>query len=296
MRAGPLSNANVVSLLNRYFVPVYAINEEYRKDGTAPAAERAEYQRIYREALKAKLSAGTVHVYIVTPDGHPIDSLHVGTASKVEKLVDLLEGTIKKLKVAEGKPLVKPAPQSAPPKAEAGTLVLHLTARYLFPKGKELVPLGKDARLGQTRHGSWAALPSENWILLDRAEAAKFLPPGAARPGTAWEVSKDVAAKILTYFYPQTENNNVAKNRIDRLALKATVVSVKDGVARVRLDGSLRMKHTFYHKDDDSFVDAAVVGFMEVDTARKKVRKLELVTDRATYRDRPFGVAVRSLP
>jgi hypothetical protein len=295
MRAGPLSNTKVVSLLNRYFVPVYAINEEYRMDGVAPAAEKAEYQRIYREALKAKLSAGTVHVYIVTPDGHPVDSLHVATASQVEKLIDLLERTVQKLKVPEGKPLVKPAPQSKSPKADAGALVLHLTARYLSREGNDLVPR-KDTRLGQTRHGSWGALPSENWIVLDRGEGAALLPPGAAKPGATWEINKDVAGRVLTYFYPQTENNNVAKNRIDRLALKATLLSVKDGVARVRLDGSLRMKHTFYHKDDDSFVDAGVVGLVEIDTAKKKVRSLQLATEQAAYRNQPFGVVVRSLP
>src|SRR5215471_12283012 len=98
MRAGPLSNTKVVSLLNRYFVPVYAVNEDYRKGGSAPAAEKAEYMRIYRAALKAKLSTGTVHVYILDPDGKPIDSRHVAKASNVYTLVDLLESTVKKLK------------------------------------------------------------------------------------------------------------------------------------------------------------------------------------------------------
>jgi hypothetical protein len=74
------------------------------------------------------------------------------------------------------------------------------------------------------------------------------------------------------------------------------VLSVKDGVACVRIDGGLKMKHTFYHKDDDSFVEATVVGLMDVDTGSKKIRSLRLVTDRAEYRGRPFGVAVRSVP
>src|SRR5262249_30092079 len=157
---GPLSNAQVVSLLNRYFVPVYAVNEDYRKGGPQPAEEKAEYQRIYHEALKARLSTGTVHVYILTPDGHPIDSRHVAAASKVENLTDLLEGTVKKLKVPEGKPLVKPAPQSAAPQCAADALTLHVTSRYLVRKGDELVPLRDQARLGETRNADWRALPS----------------------------------------------------------------------------------------------------------------------------------------
>src|SRR5207253_5368469 len=109
MRASSLSNPAVISLLNRFFVPVYVSNEDYRKDGPAPADERAEYQRIYREALKAKLSTGTVHAYVLTPDGHPFDSLHVAQAAKVEELRAMLEGAVARLKTPEGMPLVRPA-------------------------------------------------------------------------------------------------------------------------------------------------------------------------------------------
>ena len=33
MRAGPLSNSNVISLLNRYYVPVFASNEIFGRPG-----------------------------------------------------------------------------------------------------------------------------------------------------------------------------------------------------------------------------------------------------------------------
>jgi len=122
MRAGPLSNSTVISLLNRCFVPVYAVNEDYRDGGAQPPEEKAEYNRIYKEALAAKLSAGTVHVYILSPDGHAIDSLHVATAAKTERLIDLLERTIKKLKVRQGQALV------APPETSAhGALLKYIT-------------------------------------------------------------------------------------------------------------------------------------------------------------------------
>src|SRR5215217_1581152 len=101
MRAGPLSRTNVIETLNRYFVPVYASNEEYRDEkghtGSAPPDERKEYQRIYREALDKKLSAGSVHAYILSPDGHPIDSLHVADAATGEKLLAMLRRTVQKL-------------------------------------------------------------------------------------------------------------------------------------------------------------------------------------------------------
>jgi hypothetical protein len=295
MRAGPLSNTKVVSLLNRYFVPVYTVNEDYRKGGTAPAAEKAEYMRIYHAALKAKLSTGTVHVYILDTQGKPIVSLHVATASNVDRLLDLLERTIKKLKTPEGNPLVQPTAQSTAPRKEAGDLVLHITSRYLVPSGKDLVPLAERARLGETRHASWWALPSENWVALKRAEWAKLIPEGKYAYGTRWDLDKAVTTRLLTYFYPQTENNDYAKNRIRDQELKATVLSVKKGVVRARIDGRLKMKHTFYHKDDGNAVEATVVGFLEFEPGRK-VRSFQLATDRATYGRAHFGVAVRRVP
>ena len=285
----------MVALLNRHFVPVYVSNEDYAKDGPAPAEEKAEKQRIYREALQAKLSTGTVHVYVLTPDGHPVDSLHVATASKVEELTALLERAVVKLKAPSGGPLVKPAPQSRPAGAAADALVLHVTARYLRRKGNELVPLGAEARRGESRNAGWHASPAQDWVVLPRAEWAKLLPAGKAEPGTSWAPDAQVVAKLLTHFYPPTENNDVAKNRIEGQSLRATVLSVHGGVARARLDGRLRMKHPFYHRDDDNRVEAALVGFLEYEPRTGAIRAFQLVTDGATYgpQKSPFGAAAR---
>ncbi|MEX0711142.1 MAG: hypothetical protein WD278_02255 [Pirellulales bacterium] len=72
MRTGPFSNQEVIDRLNAYFVPVYAVNEDYRDGGPAPTEEKAEYQAIYREALAKGFSAGTVHVYVLDPRGQVI--------------------------------------------------------------------------------------------------------------------------------------------------------------------------------------------------------------------------------
>lgn len=298
MRAGPLSNAKVVALLNSYFVPVYVSNEDYRKDGAASAEEKAEYQRLYHEALQAKLSTGTVHAYVLSPDGfHPVDSLHVANAAKVETLIEMLELAIAKQQPKGGAPVVKPVGQAAAPRCDGGALALHLTSRYLRPQGNELVPLGAEANLGQTRHASWSAYASENWIVMTGAELAKLAPSGEVKIGQSWELDKDVIAKALNYFYPSTENNDVAKNRIDEQSARATIVSVQNGVARARVDGRLRMKHPFYHKDDDNAVNATFVGFMEF-APRSGITSLKLVTERATYGSasnaHPFGVVVHA--
>jgi hypothetical protein len=275
-------------------VPVYVSNEDFRPDGCAPPEEKKERDRILREGHAAKLSVGTVHAYVLNPDGHAIDSLHVAEAAKVEPLTAMLERNVEKLGTREGKPLVAPAPQARAPKADAGDLVLHLTARNLVRQGDDFVP--PKVRLGETKAGSWGAYPAEDWIVLNRDDVAKLLPPGTVKEGQTWEPDRDAAAKLLLRFYPATENNDLKTNRIDRQEVRAKVLSVKDGIAVARLDGSLRMKHPFYHKDDDNFVEASFVGVMEFDADRGKVRSLHVVTEKAVYGGRPFGVAVRSVP
>ena len=277
MRAGPLSNTRVISLLNRFFVPVYAANEEYREGDTQPAEEKAEYNRIFKEAHAAKLSVGTVHVYILSPAGHPIDSLHVATAAKTERLIDLLERTVEKLHVREGKPVASPIRQSAPPRCAPDSRVLHLTSRSL------------DGR------GAWSEFPVEDWIILGRDEWERLLPTSPVQVGDSWAVDEKVSTRLLTHFYPPTENNDVSKNRIERQALKATVVSVQNGVARSWIEGELKMQHSFYHKEDGKAVEATMVGFIDFEPATRTIRDFQFVTDQAAYGGGTFGVAVRLL-
>lgn len=296
MRAGPLSNDNVVKLLNRFFVPVYVSNEDYRATGPAPREERIEYQRIYREALQAGLSTGTVHAYVLTSDGHPVDSLHVAQAARVELLTAMLECSVTRLQPKEGDPAVRPRGQTVAPSRPAGAVVLHVTSRYLRQQGSELVPLGEEAGLGLTRNAGWSAYAAEGWVVFTRDECARLLPSGRVRVGLSWELDRELSARLLNHFYPATENNDLAKNRLEDHSLLATVLSITQGVARVRLDGRLRMKHPFYHRDDDNEVQATLAGYADWDQESKQFRVLRIATLRATYgsgaQQREFGVIV----
>jgi hypothetical protein len=315
MRASSLSNTKVIDLLNHYFIPVHADGVYYQHNEAVPADEKAAYQRIFQElyrvdrenqkAGKPRLSIGTVHAYVLTADGQPFASLHVGEA-KPDAVIAMLERAVQELKAPQGKPVVKPVPQAPAPKGEPDSLVLYLVARYLVPRGREdarkdiddeYVPL--EPKLGSEKSGQWSALPSEDWIELKRAEWLKLLPAGNVAVGSSWDVDKALATQLLTRCYPTTENNDLSTNRIDRQSLKATVLSVKDGVIRARLDGSLRMKHTFYpRKEDKNFVEATLVGYIEFELDKPRIHTLRLITDKATYGDesRRFGVAVRSMP
>jgi hypothetical protein len=245
-----------------------------------------EYQRIYREALEQKRDAGSVCVYLVAPDGKGFDSIIVSKAAQKGELEKWLLAGVEKLKTAEGKPLAEPAKQSVAPKAADGSLVLHLVSRV-------------------DHRGSWGEFPSENWIVLSPDDQAKWLPP-EAKVGATWAMDKAAAAKVLTHFYPQTETCDFEKDavedgghhhKIEELSLNATVIAAADGKARVRLEGTVKIKHTFYPKrDDENRVNATLVGYAEVDMAAKKVTALRLVTDQATYGKSKFAVAVGSVP
>ena len=187
-------------------------------------------------------------------------NLHVAEAARAQKLSALLEKAVAELKPNSGQPIVPPAPQSHPPECEKDSVPLHLVACSL------------DGR------GAWNEFPVENWIVLSRDEANKFIAPETFSPGTTWDIDREVATKLLTHFYPASENNDISKNKFDRQSLKATVVAIDDGVARARLEGDMKMEHWFYHKPDGKFVEATVIGFVDFDSATKEIRSLRLVT------------------
>jgi hypothetical protein len=277
MRAGPLSSQKVIDLLNGAFVPVFAVNEDYRDEGPAPEEEKAEYRRIYREALEARLSAGTVHAYVLDPAGHPIDSLHVADATRPDRLITMLERVVRARKLAIGHAVIRPRTLSKPPTSEPGSVVLHLTARG---------------------HGSsWDGFPSENWIVPTPGQLDGLLPVPGIKVGDAWDVREDIATAILTHFYPQTENNDVTTHRFESRELSGTIESVQDGTAHARIEGQVRMTHRFYPgREDGNLVDATVVGYVDFEPVTRRVRRLRLVTERASYGTGTLEVAVSSVP
>ena len=278
MRTGPFSSTEVIDRLNAFFVPVYAVNDDYRADGVVAKDEQAEYLRIYREALAKKFSAGTVHVYVLNPAGEVIGTRHVAVASKTDELLDFLEGVTKQLGTKPGKPVAAPKAQSAPPSHAKGSLVLHLAAR------------------GLGGGGSWGGT-AENWVVYGPDEVSKLLPASrrVAR-GDEWDLDAKLSARLLVHVYPVTENNDPKKNEIREQSLRGKVIEVKGGVAVARLDGRLVMRHDFYHKPDGKVVESGLLGYVAFEPATGEVRALRLVTDGAKYGGGKFGVAVRSEP
>jgi hypothetical protein len=281
LRAGPLSNDRVIDLLNHYYVSVYVSSDDYNRDGTASAAEKAERLKI----MTRPTLGNPLGLYIVSGAGKVIDALHLNDtdatviATMTDQVVKFLEDNVQKLQIKPGKTLVPPSPQSlTPPRCQADALPLHLTTRFLPP--------------GEL----WGKLPAEDWIVLEKSEWATLLPPEKATVGTKWNLDSKVAEKILRNFYPPGANNEPARNQIEKPHLNAEVVSVNNGRVRVRLESNLTMKHfSLPFKEDNRMVKSQVIGFVDVDSGTRRVQRLRLVTEKGTYAGEDFGVALRTL-
>lgn len=215
----------------------------------------------------------------MNPSGQVVSTLHVANAAQGNQLINAMRKVAESAGVTPGGPLVKPTVQSRRPAPEPGSLVVYLVARG-------------------TGHGSWREFPSEDWIVLTRDEAAGVAPAKTPKVGQSWNIDRAPAEKLLRYFYPQTEQCDDQKpltNRIDRMELKAVIESVKGGLAHARLEGALRMKHTFYPgKDDDNFVNATLAGYLDFDARTGTILSLRLVTDEATYGKERISVAAQA--
>ncbi|HUF60494.1 MAG TPA: hypothetical protein VMN36_00335 [Verrucomicrobiales bacterium] len=298
MRAGPLSNKEIIGKLNRFFVPVFVSNEDYEDGGAAPSAERGERDRIWREAQANGLSSGSVHAYILAPsDGAVNDSLHVARAAEVEETGAMLERAMVRFSPEGGEALAPLRLQAGIPAVEPGGLALHLTARYLSPDEGNDLEIELDPGLGTSRNGSWSAFPAENWIVWSEDDVQAF--SSAADRGLdqagrrSWPPA--IAERLLVHCYPSTECNDAGRNRIESAELWTEAAGQHGEATLIRLGGRLRMRKVFYPgREDDNRVEAEFTGYAKIGPEDGRIQTLRLVSRSATYAGRRFGVAVES--
>ena len=250
------NDARVVTALNTLTVPVYLSND------LVVGAERQELTRIHQEGLAKKLSVGTVHCFLLSPEGVVQDTIHVAQASPT-RILTMLEGVAKQLSLTPGKRLLPARPLELP-QAPARGQRLHVVARYLERKPDGTLGLVTGAG------GNWSALPGEDWPVFSATEMQ------ALRRG-----DRTVVEHLVTHFYPPTENNNLSTNVIESLEWKTQ----KLPRGRVQMTGSLTLKHPFYSRDDNRRASATFMGYASEQT-------FELVTTGAEYGNLPFAVAV----
>jgi len=278
LRAGPLSNNEVINLLNRYYVPVASSNFATDPNGPAPDAEKKEHRRIYLDFYNRKLGVGDVHVYILRPDLTSLGGLDIGSALQQGKLAKYLEDVRTQLGTPAGDPAFPPHAWSTAPDAPADSMVFHLVAR-------------------RSRYGTWHEFPSENWIVLGNADWRALLPPETPSAGGSWQVPQAVTDKLLTWFLPQAEEVSWdSRSRIDEANLRMTVTRLENGLARARITGSVRLLHSMYpHRAHDDFSTAQLNGFMDFAVAEGRIQRLRIVAEKAVYMDEPFEAALASV-
>jgi hypothetical protein len=268
MRAGPLSNPQVIELLNRYFVPVTSVNE-------FPDTDRV---RIYHEFADKHLGIGDVHVYVVGPDGAAIAGLDIGSAMDSDKEIAFLTNIVRQLHAEPGPPVFSPHPQSTAPQVPPDAPAIHLVARKL---------------VGRT----WNEFPAENWIVLSRQEWNQILPPASAQPKSTWQIPASVATKLAEWIYPQTEDTRrTNRNRVDEADFRFTLVTLTDSLARARIDAHVRLLHSFYPgKPAEEYATSELTGYADFDLAKQQVRRFRLVTHKAEYQGVPFSCSLVSV-
>jgi hypothetical protein len=145
--------------------------------------------------------------------------------------------------------------------------------------------------------GSWHEFPSENWIVLSRSEWSQLLPAATAVPNVSWEVPRPVALKLAEWVYPQNEEKTqVNRSRVDVATFRMTVVTLEGGLARARIDGKVRLKHAFYPGgQNEDYADSELLGFVDFDVTGRNVKRLRLVTTKATYAGTEFRASLVSM-
>jgi hypothetical protein len=264
--------------LNQYFVPVTVANEVTGEKGSAAPAEKKEHRRIYLDFYQKNLGVGNVHVYVLGPDASAIGGLDINSAIDSAKMIALLEQVAGKLGTKAGAPVVRPHATSRPPAFAPDALVVHLVSRALAD-------------------GSWHQYPSENWIVLSRAEWTQLLPEKAT-PNAAWEIPHAVAVKLAEWVYPQNEDASRAnRSRVDVADFRMQVVTVRGDMARARIQGKVRLMHTFYPggKSED-FADSELTGYLDFNTAERSIQRLRIVTTKGDYANKwPFLTSLVSM-
>jgi hypothetical protein len=106
-----------------------------------------------------------------------------------------------------------------------------------------------------------------------------------------------VALKLAEWVYPQNEEKTQAnRSRVDVAAFRMTVLALEGGLARARIDGKVRLKHTFYPGgQSEDFADSELLGFVDFDVAQRTVQRLRMATTKATYGGTDFRASLVSM-
>jgi len=107
MRAGPLSQDNVIKMLNTQFVPVFVANAEHQGKGSASAEDKEAYARFRQTLDRDGYKYADVAFYVLKPTGEPYESLDINTSLDKTNFAQFLKVCTDTMEVRPG-PVVLP--------------------------------------------------------------------------------------------------------------------------------------------------------------------------------------------
>jgi hypothetical protein len=263
MRVSSLSDARVIDLISKYFVPISVSRDDYQREPRSED-EKAELLRLDRERARRGLKGGNVCVFIVAANGDVLATQPVQLAFKPENLVPLLQSIIAEQKLGprseEAIQASVAKPSDAKPKTEGGRFV-HI----------------------------WTCLDTggKRGLSNDRAELTPeqckaFLPPAGAKPGTSWDIPEAIAHKLFQYGYPPGPQWMTKDCQVLKGTLKATLAAVSDEEARIDLSGEMILKFPL-GKPTEGRITAHFMGAARMGRKKQTLASLELLSEQADY-------------
>ncbi len=266
MRVSSLSDAKVIDLLTKYFIPVWVSRERYQ---LAPPtdAERDELERIDRDRSQRGLEGGTVCVFILAPDGTVSETMRVQKAYKPENLAPFLQKIVDDQKLAprsdEAVRATTAAPRPPAKPTKEGGMVLNVWTRFDDPK---------------SNRGT-----AQDWVEWTPDEWAALVPAAGAKSGEMRTLPRDAAAKLFQRLYPPTGRWDAHDCEFAGGRLTATVVAVEDGEVRLRLEGEAELKYPIVDKQANGRVTAHLIGAARYDPAHRAFTSFVLASESAEY-------------
>jgi hypothetical protein len=161
-----------------------------------------------------------------------------------------------------------------------GSVTLAVYVRQMLGGGKDSAPASVPAsRLwlweGRLRPDGPSVIDS---LRLGAKDWAAFTPP-QTEPGTTWSVPAAVARQFCRVLIPSSDQGWMPRpDDAKQARLTATVESLKDGVARIRLAGAWEAVHVYEGDPKRPIGGAAVAeGLATYDLNQKAVQSLLLV-------------------
>lgn len=267
MRVSSLSDARILALVSRYFVPVWLSRDHYQLR-PPDRDEQALVARIDADRRRKRLPGGAVCVYVVRADGTVLDTLPVQKASKPELLAPFLRQIVVDQELSPRDP--RTAPLLPGPKArQPGGLLLTIRTRFDDP--------------GSNRG------TSRDVVELTRPEWSAFLPPGKPFLGQRWTLPATLSGKLLVHAYPPLPHWKANLAKLDRGRIEGRVSALQGKRLDLRLEGNLDLIYPHLGKPTDGRVTARLVGLARVEG--EKLETLLLTSEEGLYRwhwqDRP---------